>query len=85
MITINFERVLVEEITVSNLALRIMPKEVLGKVNDIVTKVTNNHCRVESLSPTSAIGTMNAPYNMMIKHSNTAVTISITMDKLVTT
>lgn len=85
MITINFERVLVEEITVSNLALRIMPKEVLTKVNDIVTKVTNNHCRLESLSPTSAIGTMNAPYDMMVKHSNTAVTISITMNKLVTT
>lgn len=85
MITINFEKHLVEEIIISNLALRIMPKEVLTKVNDIVTKVTNNHCRVESMNPTSVLAFVNAPYNMMVQHSNTAIKISITENKLVTT
>lgn len=85
MITINYERVKLEEICVSNMALQVMLKEVLAKVNDIVVKLTNNKCYIDQLACTSSIGRMQDPFLVIVKHTATDVIVKVYENKLVTT
>lgn len=85
MITISFEKIKVEEIYISNIALKAMPKEVLAKVNDIVVKLTNNKCHIDQLSCTSSVGSIEDPFLLVIQHTNTNVVVKIYENKLVTT
>lgn len=85
MITIGFEKVELEEICVSNIALKAMPKEVLAKVNDIVGKLTNNKCYIEQLVCTSSIVRMQDPFSVVVKHTATDVIVKVYENKLVTT
>jgi hypothetical protein len=77
MVTINFERAKLEEICISNVAIKAMPKEVLAKVNDIVGKLTNNKCHIDQLSCTSSIGGMEDPYLVAIQHTANDVFVKI--------
>lgn len=85
MITIGFERVKLEEIYVSNIALKAMPKEVLAKVNDTVVKLTDNKCHLDQLSCTSSIGSMQDPFLIVVQHTATDVIVKVYENKLVTT
>lgn len=85
MITISFERVKLEEICISNIAIKAMPKEVLAKVNDIVVKLTNNTCYIEQLSCTSSIGRMQDPFLIVVQHTATDVIVKVYENKLIIT
>lgn len=85
MITVSFERVKLEEICISNVAIKVMPKEVLTKVNDTVGKLTNNKCHVDQLACTSSIGSMQDPYLVVVQHTTTDVIVRVYENKLITT
>ena len=84
MITINFERIKLEEIYISRIAFKVMPAEVLAKVNDIITKLTNNNCHIDKLDFTTSVGFMEDPYHAVIQHTNENIIVKIYENRLVT-